>query len=103
MVSDFERREIEHRRRMDSNDRQFILGLIVFFGMCSTGVGILGYFANKGRNIESCIQLATQQRFSPDLCSDTCFRDSYLELQRKYKVDDLDLAYRITTNRCGKN
>lgn len=52
------------------------------------------------RDQEACIQLAGQRQFSPNLCSDACFRESYFELQRKYKVEDLDLVYRIAIRRC---
>lgn len=76
---------------------------------CLVGNGLLFYGINcrttrdqEVKDQQICIQSAEQQQFSPVLCSGDCFRESYFELQREYKIDDLDLAYRIATNKCGE-
>ena len=94
-----------YKRNMKKIHREALLGITTFLGAVGAFVGILVYFSNEHRNehIESCIQSAEQQRFSQDLCYNDCFRDNYFELQRGYKIDDLDLVYRIAKNKCREN
>ncbi|MBI2662354.1 hypothetical protein HYX11_02760 [Candidatus Woesearchaeota archaeon] len=72
------------------------------FGLLFYGIVIRGIEREQeSRDQNRCVQLAEQQQFSLDLCSNTCFRDSYFKLQREYKVDNFDLAYRIATHKCN--
>jgi len=99
MVSEFEQREIEFKKRMRKHDLTALLGMGLFLGMIGGVFAVGGYYMSRDRNIEFCTQSA-EQRFSPGLCSDACFRDSYFELHKEWKIDDLDLAYQIAIKKC---
>mgnify|MGYP001607117144 CR=1 FL=1 len=99
-MSILQEREELFKRKMKKLNRETLLGLIIFAGIVNGFGGFVLYIANRNTNINSCIQSAEQQQFSPDLCANDCFRESYLELQREYKIEDMSLAYGIAVNKC---
>lgn len=117
MVNEFEQ-EREFECKMKQLTRKTLFEMIIFSSLVIAIGGYGLYFANKDQNIESCRQYAEQQQYSSDWCSNDCFRDNYLRLQQKCRVDDcfrwgtypaaccdwvfdLNLAYRITINKCN--
>ena len=82
-----------------------LVGVVVLTGALLGGAGYLGR-ENRARYAgfsEECAQQAEQQGFSPALCEDDCFRDSYFNLQQYHSISDLNLAYRMAVYKCEQN
>ena len=91
--------------RTRQRNREAVLGLV---GVVVLGGALLGggwYLGRENRVrfagfSEECVQQAEQQGFSPVLCEDNCFRNTYFRQQQYYRINDLSLAYRMSVYKC---